>query len=40
MMPQKPAVLMPGIPLFLITSVVGRIVRKAGDELVRIVVRK
>ena len=39
-MPRRPAVIAPRIPLFLITSVVRREVKKAGEELVRIVVKK
>jgi hypothetical protein len=40
MMPRRPAVITPKIPLFLIASVVTREVKKAGEELVRIVVKK
>jgi hypothetical protein len=40
MMPRRPAVHMPRIPLFLITSIVSREVKRAGEELVRIVVKK
>ena len=40
MMPRRPAMVMPKIPLFLIGCVVGREVKKAGEELVRIVVKK
>jgi hypothetical protein len=39
-MPRRPAVVTPGIPLFLIASVVSREVKQAGEELVRIVVKK
>lgn len=39
-MPRRPAIIVPRIPLFLITSVVNREVKKAGEELVRIVVKK
>jgi hypothetical protein len=39
-MPRRPAIIVPRIPLFLITSVVSREVKKAGEELVRIVVKK
>jgi hypothetical protein len=40
MMPRRPAVITSRIPLFLIASVVSRAVKKAGEELVRIVVKK
>jgi hypothetical protein len=40
MMPRRPAVITPRIPLFLIASVVSREVKNAGEELVRIVVKK
>lgn len=40
MMPRRPAIVMPKIPLFLIASVVSREVKEAGEELVRIVVKK
>ena len=39
-MPRRPTVITPRIPLFLIASVVSREVKKAGKELVRIVVKK
>jgi hypothetical protein len=39
-MPRRPAIVMPKIPLFLIASMVSREVKEAGEELVRIVVRK
>jgi hypothetical protein len=40
MMPRRPAIIMPKIPLFLIASVVRKEVKNAGEELVRIVVRR
>jgi hypothetical protein len=40
MMPRRPAIVMPKIPLFLIASMVSREVKEAGEELVRIVVKK
>ena len=36
----RPAIIMPRILLFLITSMVSREVKKAGEELMRIVVKK
>jgi len=38
-MPRKPAVVAPRIPLFLILPVLRRELKRAGEELVRIVVR-
>ncbi|MHB8053263.1 MAG: hypothetical protein ACYDEZ_08290 [Methanoregula sp.] len=40
MMPRRPAVVMPRIPLFLILPVLRKELKRAGEELVRIVVRK
>jgi hypothetical protein len=40
LMPRRPDVIAPRIPLFLIASVVSREVKKAGEELMRIVVKK
>jgi hypothetical protein len=40
MMPRRPAIVIPKIPLFLIASVVSREVKEAGEELVRLVVKK
>jgi hypothetical protein len=40
LMPRRPAVLTTKVPLFLIPSVVGKKVKEAGEELVRIVVKK
>jgi hypothetical protein len=39
-MPRRPDSVTPRIPLLLIASVVSREVKKAGEELVRIVVKK
>jgi hypothetical protein len=39
-MPRRPAAVIPEIPLFLIATVVSREVKKAGGELVRIVIKK
>jgi hypothetical protein len=39
-MPRRLDVIAPKIPLFLIASVFSRDVKEAGEELVRIVVRK
>jgi len=39
MMPRRPAVIFPKIPLFMIDSVVKREVIRAGEELVRVVIR-
>ena len=40
MMPRRPAIVIPKIPLFLIASMVSWKVKKAGEELVRNVVKK
>jgi hypothetical protein len=40
MMPRRPAIVIPKIPLFLIASVVNREVKEVGEKLVRIVVKK
>jgi hypothetical protein len=39
-MPRRPDMITQKIPLFLIASVVSREVKRAGEELVRIVVKK
>ena len=39
-MPRRPAVVTPKIPLFLILPVLRKELKRAGEELVRIVVRK
>lgn len=39
-MPRRAAVLTPGIPFFLILPVVQRELKKAGEELVRMVVKQ
>jgi hypothetical protein len=39
-MPRRPAVVTPRIPLFLILPVIRKELKKAGEELVRIVVKK
>ncbi|OPX65168.1 MAG: hypothetical protein A4E34_02452 [Methanoregula sp. PtaU1.Bin006] len=39
-MPRRPAVLTPKVPLFLIPSIIQKEVKRAGEELVRIVVKK
>ena len=39
-MPRRPAVVTPKIPLFLIDPVVRKELKKAGEELVRMVVKK
>jgi hypothetical protein len=40
MMPRRPAEVTPRIPLFLIGAVVSKEVKKAGEELMRIVIKK
>ncbi len=40
MMPRRPAIVIPKIPLFLIGATIKREVKRAGEELVRIVVRR
>ena len=40
MMPRRLAIIVPRISLFLITTIAGREVKKAGEELMRIVVKK
>jgi hypothetical protein len=39
-MPRRPPVVMPRIPLFLIIPVLKKELKRAGEELVRIVVRR
>jgi hypothetical protein len=39
-MPRRAAVVMPEIPLFLILPVIRKELKRAGEELVRIVVKK
>ena len=39
-MTRRPAIIVPRISLFLITTIAGREVKKAGEELMRIVVKK
>lgn len=39
-MPRRPAGIIRKIPLFLIASVIGKEVKRAGEELVRIIVKK
>lgn len=39
-MPRRAAVVIPKIPLFLILPVIRKELKKAGEELVRIVVKK
>jgi hypothetical protein len=39
-MPRRPAVVTPEIPLFLVDPVVRKELKKAGEELVRMVVKK
>jgi len=40
LMPRRAAVLTPKVPLFLISAIVKKEVKNAGEELVRIVVKK
>ena len=39
-MPRRPAVVTPKIPLFLLDPVIRKDLKRAGEELVRLVVRK
>jgi hypothetical protein len=39
-MPRRSAAIIPGIPLFLVDSVVRQELKAAGEELLRIVIRK
>jgi hypothetical protein len=39
-MPRRPALVKPDIPLFFISSVIRQEIKKAGEELERIVVKK
>ena len=39
-MPRRAAVMTPKVPLFLISAIIKKEVKKAGEELVRIVVKK
>ena len=39
-MPRRPALVIPKIPLFLIGAAIKREVKRAGEEIVRIVIRR